>query len=333
MSGGTDSLPPDLAALLVAGAHDRTRLAVGLTAPDLRPWLAGNVLPGVWSFAAAAPGPHVVVVAVMHGNEIGGAVLLDRWLHAGLRPQRGRLTLVFANLDAHARFDPEDPIASRFLDEDMNRLWDPETLEGGRRSIELRRARALRPVFDQADLLLDLHSMLWPGEPLLLCGAEPRAAALGQRLGTPGLAVRDEGHAGGKRLIDYSRFTGPGSAAAVLLEAGSHWSADTVAQMQASAAALLRLAGLAADHPALPPATAAAPVQLAEVSCTVTARSDQFSFLRPWRGGTVVPRRNTLIALDGEDEIRTPHDDCVLVMPNLRVGRGQTAVRLARRVG
>ena len=41
-------------------------------------------------------------------------------------------------------------------------------------------------------------------------------------------------------------------------------------------------------------------------------------------------QRNTLIALDGDTEIRTPHQDCVLVMPNLRVGRGQTAVRLAR---
>jgi hypothetical protein len=35
--------------------------AVGLDAPDLRPWLDGNCgIPGVWSFAAAAPGPHLV---------------------------------------------------------------------------------------------------------------------------------------------------------------------------------------------------------------------------------------------------------------------------------
>ncbi len=40
--------------------------------------------------------------------------------------------------------------------------------------------------------------------------------------------------------------------------------------------------------------------------------------------------RNTLIALDGNTEIRTPHDDCLLVMPSLRPSRGHTAVRLAR---
>ena len=50
----------------------------------------------------------------------------------------------------------------------------------------------------------------------------------------------------------------------------------------------------------------------------MTARTPGFAFVRPFRGGDVVPQRNTLIALDGETEIRTPHDDCLLVMPSLR---------------
>ncbi len=334
MNQGSDSLPPALAALL-AGATDAPRLAVGLAAPDLRPWLAGNVMPGVWSFAAAEPGPHVVVVALMHGNEIGGAVLLESWLRGGLRPRCGRLSLVFANLEAFARFDPEDPTASRFLDEDMNRVWDEETLEGGRRSAELRRARALRPLLESADVLLDLHSMLWPGEPLLLCGQTARSAQLALRLGSPALAVADEGHAGGRRLLDYGPFRQPESQrTALLLEAGSHWEPETVAQMAASAARLLRLCGTVGIAEPLLPAPEPTPApRLVEVTWTVTARSNSFAFLRPYRGGQVVAQRNTLIALDGDTEIRTPHDNCVMVMPNLRVGRGQTAVRLARFAG
>ena len=62
----------------------------------------------------------------------------------------------------------------------------------------------------------------------------------------------------------------------------------------------------------------------------VTAATSNFAFVQPYRGGDVMPRRNTLIALDGETEIRTPHDDCLLVMPSLRPSRGHTAVRLAR---
>jgi len=41
----------------------------------------------------------------------------------------------------------------------------------------------------------------------------------------------------------------------------------------------------------------------------------------------------TLLGHDGERPVVTPHDDCMLVMPSKRLWTGQTAVRLARRVG
>jgi len=63
---------------------------------------------------------------------------------------------------------------------------------------------------------------------------------------------------------------------------------------------------------------------------TVTAGTSHFVFVDAFRGGDVIPRRGTLIAMDGAAEIRTPHDDCLLVMPSLRPSRGHTAVRLAR---
>ena len=62
----------------------------------------------------------------------------------------------------------------------------------------------------------------------------------------------------------------------------------------------------------------------------VTAATAGFTFTHPFRGGDIVPRRGTLIANDGPAEIRTPYDDCLLVMPSLRPSRGHTAVRLAR---
>lgn len=74
-----------------------------LPVPDLDPFLAGNLLPGVWSFRAARPGPHVVVTALVHGNEIAGAIVLAEWLRQEMRPRVGRLSLVFANLDEIGR--------------------------------------------------------------------------------------------------------------------------------------------------------------------------------------------------------------------------------------
>jgi predicted deacylase len=300
--------------------------AVGLAAPDIAPWFEGNTgVPGFWRFDSGIAGPQVGLIALIHGNEIAGAIALHRLLSHAVRPAAGALVLGFANLDAYAKFDPAQPTASRFVDEDMNRLWDPEVLDGPRHSAELTRARAIRPMIDALDVLLDLHSMLWPSDELLLSGPSRKGRALALRIGTPSLVVSDHGHATGKRLIDYPRFVDPERPeTAVLVEAGQHWEAPTVDTMMATIAALLGVAGLG---PAMKPA--AAP-KIAEVTEVVTATSGGFAFAQPYRGGEVIARRNTLIAMDGSTEIRTPHDNCLLVMPSLRPSRGHTAVRLAR---
>lgn len=304
-------------------------LEVRLPLPDLAPWRAGNTgIEGVWSFAAPARGPHLLVTALVHGNEIAGGLLLARWLAAGIRPRRGRLTLCFANLRAFDRFDADDPTASRFLDEDLNRIWADALLGGTRRSSELDRARELLPVVREADVLLDLHSMLWPSDPLLIAGPGQAARELGRALATPAVTVSDEGHAAGMRLIDHARFRS--GATALLVEAGPHWQPETLAQMERTAARMLRHLGMAEPGADLPADVAPPPGRLARVTRTVTAQTAHFVFLRSFRGGEVIPRRNTLIALDGEQELRTPHDDCLLVMPSPRAMRGHTAVRLAR---
>ncbi len=300
--------------------------AVGLAAPDLTPWFQGNTgVPGFWRIDSGRPGPRVGVMALIHGNEIAGAVALNHILSTGVQPDIGSLTLGFANLDAYARFDPAQPTASRFVDEDMNRLWDPDVLDGPRHSGELVRARAIRPLIDELDILLDLHSMLWPSEKLLLCGPTRKGRDLATRIGTPSLVVADDGHATGRRLIDYPRFVDPArSEIAVLVEAGQHWEAPTVDAMLACFAGLMAVTGLG------PPIEKRVPARCAEVTQAVTAASGGFAFAQPYRGGDVVAQRNTLIAMDGATEIRTPHDNCLLVMPSLRPSRGHTAVRLAR---
>jgi predicted deacylase len=299
---------------------------VYLPIPDLTPWIAGNTgTPGVWTIPSAAPGPQVVLLALMHGNEIAGAIALDRLLRTGITPLCGSLTLIFANLDAFARFDPANPTASRFADEDMNRLWDSSSLDSPRHSLELARARALRPILDSADVVLDLHSMLWPSEPLILCGPTAKGRALAVAVGMPELVVTDHGHLAGRRLIDYGQFVQQDAApTAILVEAGQHWEAATVQTMMDTIAGLLAATGLG------PPRAARARSRCAEVTQVVTAASGAFMFTQAFQGGDVVHRRHTLIAIDGGVEIRTPHDECLLVMPSLRPSRGHTAVRLAR---
>lgn len=304
---------------------------VRITAPDIGPWVEGNTgVRGFTTRASGQPGPHVALLALVHGNEIGGAIVLDRLLRAGVTPSIGKLTFGFVNLAAFERFDPKQPTASRFVDEDMNRLWDPGLLDSARRSAELDRAREIRTLIDTFDVLLDLHSMLWPSEPLILCGTSPKGKRLALGIGVPGLVVADKGHASGRRIIDYPRFAdATTSCAGSLVEAGQHWQEATVETMFGSVAGLLRHLGLVTDHPVLP-APPPQPRRFAEVTHAVTAETSNFAFVQSYRGGDVIARRNTLIALDGETEIRTPHDDCLMVMPSLRPSRGHTTVRLAR---
>ncbi len=309
------------------------RFDVRLTPPDLCPWRDGNTgIPGFTTRAASLPGPHVALLALSHGNEIAGAIALDRLLRGGLRPLRGRLTFGFVNLAAFDQFSPKQPTLSRFVDEDMNRVWDPAVLDGSRQSSEVARAREIRPLIDMVDVLLDLHSMLWTSDPLMLSGGTEKGVRLARHIGVPELIVADHGHAGGRRLIDYPRFSDPDTPfAANLVEAGLHWEPETVETALATIAGLLRHFGMAPEQTALlPPPPRRIHQRVAEVTETVTATTGKFSFVQPWRGGDIISRRNTLIALDGGTEIRTPHDDCLLVMPSLRSGRGHTAVRLAR---
>jgi predicted deacylase len=305
---------------------------VRLVAPDISRWVPGNTgIAGFTTRESDNPGPHVALLAIAHGNEIAGAIVLDRLLRAGLAPARGRLTFGFTNLAAYERFDPRHPTVSRFVDEDINRVWDPAVLDGPRRSIELERAREIRPLIDTVDALFDLHSMLWPSDPLILCGTSPKGRHLAFGAGVPGLVVADHGHASGRRLIDYARFSDAATpCAASLVEAGQHWDGMTVDTMLASVAGLLRHLDMVAEHPVLPPSRARVSRRFAEVTTVVTAATSSFAFVQPYRGGDIIPRRNTLIALDGEAEIRTPHDDCLLIMPSLRPSRDHTAVRLAR---
>jgi predicted deacylase len=304
--------------------------------PDLSRHAAGNTgLPYVWTFVSDRPGPQVLLQALTHGNEVCGAIALDWALRQEIRPTRGTLSLVFANVAAYRRFDAADPFASRCVDEDFNRLWSAEVLEGPRDSTELRRARELRPLYDRTDCLLDLHSMSEPCPPLAMAGLRRKGISLARAVGAPEHIVIDGGHAAGRRLRDYAFFDDEADPrAALLVECGQHW--DAAAPGIAVQSVLRFLRHLDMAEPALldaflekrpPPAQ-----KLIEVTTTVTIASDDFAFEFPVRGLQTIPVGGTTYAVDGGAPIRTPHDDCVLIMPTRRPKRGETAVRLGRYV-
>ena len=70
-----------------------------------------------------------------------------------------------------------------------------------------------------------------------------------------------------------------------------------------------------------------------EVTTTVTIATDEFAFVVPVAGLVVVQKAGTLLARDGDTDVATPYDDCVLIMPTRRPKQGETAVRLGRFAG
>nr|WP_229722440.1 succinylglutamate desuccinylase/aspartoacylase family protein [Xylophilus rhododendri] len=312
-----------------------------LQKPELGAWAEGNTgTAGVWRFDSGQPGRHVMITALVHGNELCGAWALKGLLEAGVRPARGRLTLAFCNLDAFASFDAARHDDSRFVEEDMNRQWSVERMASGS-TLERRRALALSPFVAEADWLLDLHSMHEPGLPLSLSGVSPLNEALAVAMGTPEYIVADAGHRDGVRMRDFGRF---GDSAAIasgvrslLVECGFHGdpASRAVAQDQCLRFLVQSEALDAAQAEAALPGWRLpdAPVQwLLEVTGAAVVGGRDVRFVEPYQGLELIPVAGTVIGYDAATPIVTPHDDCVLVMPSLRQARaGVTVVRFARR--
>ena len=302
--------------------------------PKLDRWAAGNAgIPYVSTFASDKAGPHVLLQALTHGNEVCGAIALDWLLCEGFRPTRGTLSVCFANVAAYQSFDRAEPYASRCVDEDFNRLWMPEVLDGKRQTADLARARELRPLYDRIDYLFDLHSMTDHCPPLAMAGRQRKGVQLALALGMPEHVVIDSGHASGRRLRDYAFFDDDADPrTAVLIECGQHW--EYAAPEVAKQTTLRFVRHFDMADPAfldanLDPAPRP-PQKVIEVTTAVTISSDDFAFALPVHGLAVVPEADTLLARDGGVDVRTPYDNCVLIMPTRRPKKGETAVRLGR---
>lgn len=286
--------------------------------------------PGVWRFDAPEPGPHVAITALIHGNEVCGAHALWKLLHAGPAMSRGRLTLVFCNLEAYARLDDANKAERRFVDEDMNRVWgrlDAPAQAGD--TWEVRRAREIVPWLQGVDVLLDLHSMTSPAPALGLVGLAPKNVDFARRIGFPQLLVRDAGHAAGLRLIDRAPFGDAAApASAMLVECGEHFSREA---LDAADEAVRRTIAAFLRGETLEPAS---PQSVIDVVEAVTIQTGAFEFTQDWPNMAVVEKAGTLVGRDGEREVRTPHDETWLVMPASARYRkpGLTAVRFGRRI-
>lgn len=118
---------------------------------DRFPHDAPSGIPWVWTHSGGSA-RHLVIGCMVHGDETGSlpaALELIDDLESGRLAFGHTLSLFVGNPDAGRA-------GTRFVEADLNRVF----LDGQPDSIEVRRARALRPLLDAADVFLDLHQTI-----------------------------------------------------------------------------------------------------------------------------------------------------------------------------
>ncbi len=171
-------------------------------------------------------GPTIVVVAALHGNEPSGVLAFQRVLERLRRrdaPFRGRLVGFAGNLAALER-------GERFVDEDLNRIWQPSRIERyaatpwNERSVEAReQAQLLEQLDEELDLahgtvhFLDLHTSSAVGKPFVCIGDTLRNRDFATRFPVPVILGLEEQVDGA--LLEYINNRGH---VTVGVEAGQH---------------------------------------------------------------------------------------------------------------
>ncbi len=296
---------------------------------DLSAYRQGNVgVDYVHRFESGKPGPHVVINALTHGNEICGMVAATHLLDSAVRPKIGTLTVSFSNVEAYETFDTDKPFDSRQIVHNMNRIWSPEWLDGHEDSPELRRIRTLRPVMLAADHILDIHSTSQDVTPFWVYPAFERNAVAALAIGRPHVhMVMPDGLGSGVPLIQHGRHGLPDSqCVAMVVECGQHFlqaSADLATQVSLDFLAHFGLI----DQPANP-APNIQQIRL-ELLRTCVIQTTEFKFVRPLIGFETFAK-DELIATDGALEIRAPCDECTVMMPARAVIVGREGVYLTR---
>lgn len=298
---------------------------------DLSAYKAGNTgIPYVHRFASGQPGPHVLVNALTHGNELCGMTAATHLLDRGIRPRIGTLTVSFANVAAYESFNRDKPFESRQLVHNLNRIWSAEQLDGSEDSPELRRARELRPVVAAADHILDLHSTSQDVEPFWVYPDFARNAEAALAIGRPSVhLVMPDGLGSGTPVIQHGRHGLPdaGAGVAMVAECGQHFrqaTSDLAVQVTLD---FLGHFGLIEREP---PVGRTQPQRRYRLLRTYVVKTPEFRFARPVVGFETFAA-GELIATDGAEEIRAP-EDITILMPTREPIVGREGVYIARAI-
>jgi uncharacterized protein len=309
------------------------------------------------SYHGLAPGPRLLVLGAVHGNEVCGTHAITQILaeldSGALAVARGTVTFVpITNPLAHQ-------LGQRIGDRNLNRNMAPSAIP---QDFEDRVANRLCPLLESHDVLLDLHSFHTGGAPFVMIGPQNNCGEL-EPFARASEEMQLALHSGPHRIVEgwletYARgvqrraaapFTDSSSRSqtlvtnpnygvgtteymrarggyAVTLECGQH---DDPQALQVARHAILQTLALLGIC-ALP----LAPAQLEReilrlVDVTDRAHLDD-SFSRAWRSFDAVSAGEVIGLRHSGEAVKAPQDGFV-VFPNPRAEVGQEWFYFAQR--
>jgi predicted deacylase len=310
----------------------------------------------IHQFVGLAPGPRLIVLGAVHGNETCGSEAIRRVIDAidqgHLVIERGVLTLVPVTNPMAYRLGRRQ--GDRNLNRNLRITTEPADFED-------RVANALCPLLDAHDVLLDLHSFQSPGQPFAMLGPRDNDGAL-EPFGQARAEERLLQHLGPARAVEgwmqaYARGVerrrlrgwGPPMLAdlgygvgtseymrahggyAVTLECGQHADPKAPAVAEHAIRQTLALLGLV-DQPLAVPASAFEVLRLVDV---VDREHADDRFVRVWASFDPVTAGEIIAERANGQPVLAPSDGFV-VFPNTLSAPGNEwfyfAVRSDRRL-
>jgi predicted deacylase len=287
------------------------------------------------------PGPTLLVLGGVHGNEPAGVQACERVLQtlaARELPIAGRLLALAGNLPALAA-------QRRYLVRDLNRGWSAAAIASLRRaapadlSSEDQQQIELLDAFEQAlataagpVVFIDLHSSSADGPPFLCLADTIDNRDLGLLTGVP-IILGIEETIDGASLEWFANH----GVVALAVEGGRHLHPETVRNHEAVLWLLLAELGMlpvgavdvAAQRAQLQKSVATAPPIVEIVHRQAITVADQFR-MRPGFVNFAPVQKGDLLAQDCRGEVRASHTGCVLLP--LYQALGEDGFFLARKV-
>lgn len=272
-----------------------------------------------------APGPTLVVIAGLHGNEAAGVEAARRVIGRTAAIANGDVVALAGNVRALAA-------RRRFLARDLNRLWTADRLATARAAAS---DDFSRPTLDGAELselaelatdldgilaaargpvfAVDLHTTSAAGVPFAVVGATRAHHDFAAALPIPGIVGIEETLPG-----TLTRYLSGRGCTTLAIEGGQSDTPAALAQLEAALVVLLDHLGLARlaerdeAHALLLASRGRLPARI-EVVSRYEVRPEHEFRMAPGFANIQATAEGTLLAHDRDGEIRAPFDGVVLL--------------------